>query len=168
MPELNYVLYDTAEFGVSADAEHVLFQVAQGADSTHNEKFTNSRGSGVLPNQESFLLKGLRVFADYDVPEADVKKIWRDSYIEIRVADRTLFKAPLTLVASHNSFGGVVNQANAADGAIVGIHGKGFMFDIPIKIDGGKAFKVNIYQGTALASANSSIKVCLIGNLNMP
>ena len=95
MSEFDFVLYDTAPFGASADTEHVLFQVAQGADSTHTESFTNMRGSGSLPQDEAFLVNKVGISVDFGPDDNEVDGVWINSFIEVRISDETVFKAPL-------------------------------------------------------------------------
>ena len=169
MPEtIKYVLYDTAEFGASAGVDHELFQVAEGADSTHVEHFTNSRGAGALPPEESFLVEEIQVFPDPDLSQADAQLVWKDSFLEVKVGDRTYLKAPLQLFAASQGFQGHYTQGTAADANMTSMKGEGFKLDPAIEIPGGTKFRVRVYQGTALSGANKSVKVCLIGKLTRP
>lgn len=169
MPDYRYVLYDTAAFGTSADTEHVLFQVAQGGDSTHTEDFTNMRGAGALPGEEAFSVDKISVAVDgvHGANEADVAQIWDGAFIEVRVADKTVFKAPARLCAEASAYGGAYTQGTAADATFVGLLGNGYSLDIPIEIPGGTAFRVRLYQDTAL-TASTQVKVCLHGILTRP
>lgn len=168
MPSLSYVLYDTAQFGTSGNVDHQLFQVPQGGDATHDESFTNARGGGTLPNDESFEVNRIGIVTDYEVVEADLPALYIDSFVEVRVGDRTVLKAPLALFAMRSAYGGHFAQAAAANQSLIGLVGDGFKLDTPINLPGGQSFKVKVHQGTAVAAADSSIKVCLFGTLTMP
>lgn len=168
MANYSYTLYDTAALGNSAPAEFNLFQVAQGADSTHTESYTNMRGSGALPSEEAFTVERIGVFPDVSLAAADVPKVWINSFLEFRIADRTVLKAPLAVFADHGAYSGHYTQGTAADLAIIGRMGSGYALDIPIQIPGGTAFRVRLYQGTALSAANQYLKVVLYGVLVLP
>lgn len=166
MPDYSFVLYDTAPFGASAGTEHVLFQVSQGSDSTHTEAYTNSRGAGQLPTEEKMLVERIHVIVDHNTAIADVPKIFNASFLEIRVSDKTIFKAPLAMLSSFNAYGGHYSQAAAADEAVIGLIGVGYELKIPILIPGGVSFRIRVYQGTAVTAA-SNLKVALEGTLTM-
>lgn len=166
MPDFSFVLYDTAPFGATAGTDHVLFQVSQGADSTHTEAYTNSRGAGQLPTEEKFLLKRLHAIIDHNTALADIPKIFNASYFELRVSDKIVFKCPLAMLSSKNSYGGHYTQAAAADEAVIGLDGEGYELEIPIEIQGGVSFRPKVYQGTAV-TASSNIKIVLEGTLTM-
>lgn len=168
MADLTYVLYDTAAFGATAGTEHVLFQVTQGADSTHVEAFTNMRGNGSLPQEEAFEISLIGVMADFDMTEAEVAEVFRASFLEIRVSDETVLKAPLSCFAYRNSYGGAYSQGTAADNAIIGLAGDGFVLTIPVQIRGGTSFRIRVYQGTAMSGASKNVKVMLFGRLTRP
>jgi len=167
MADLTYVLYDTAIFGTTAPAEHTLFQVAQGGDSTHTESFTNMRGAGALPSEEHLVVNHIEVFPDGDVAEADVSKIWTGNFLEVRVADKTLLKAPLALFAGHSYWSGQYTQATPTTRAFIGRVGWGFDLPNPVDIPGGTSFKVRVYQLNP-TSGSINMKVCLCGVLSVP
>jgi len=164
---IRYVLYDTAPFGTSAGVDHELFQVAEGADSTHVESYTNSLGAGSLPTEYKFTVEKIEVFPDQDVSQADLQKIWKDSLLELKVAEKTYVKAPLQLFAASQGYQGHYTQGTASDANMVSMKGEGFVLDPPVEIPGGTKFRVRVYQGTALSSA-TNVKVCLIGKLERP
>ena len=164
--DLSYILWDTAILGTVALFEQSLFQVAQGGDAVHTRSFTNSRGSGQLPTNENFLIKHIGVSLDANLAIADYINVWPLSFLEIRVNDETLFQAPLRMLAESNAFGGHYSQAAAADEALIGLEGTGYDLEIPIEIEGGTAFRVNVLQGTALAVASVPLRVALCGTLN--
>lgn len=164
---LSYELYDTVVMGVAAGTEHTLFQVAQGGDTTHTRSFTNSRGAGQLPGEENFFIDAVKATLDETAIAADREGIWVKSYLEIRVADETLLQVPLSEVACRNGYGGHYTQAAAAEEALIGLIGDGYKLKYPIKIPGGTAFRVNVYQGTAVA-AGTEVRVILDGVLERP
>lgn len=165
MAELDFVLYDTVAFGTVAATETILFQVARGSDATHNEAFTNSRGAGALPSGEDFQLNWLGLAVDYNTVLADIPKLYLASFFELRVNDITVLQLPLVMIASNSGYGGHYTQAAAADEAVIGIMGDGFMLNKPIHIGGGVSFKPRIVQGTALAAGSSNMKLLLRGVL---
>jgi len=168
MPSYSFVLYDSALFMSTAAGDIVLYQVAEGGDSTHVKPYTNMRGAGQLPASESLLVKKLGVWLDANVVAADAQDMWIGSYIEIEVANRTVLEIPLALCAMSNGFGGVIAQTSAADEAIIGKLGDGFTLDIPILINGGTNFKVIVHQETAVAADSTNVKVALLGDLSIP
>ena len=167
MPDLDYVLYDTAVFGATANNESVLFQVAQGGDATHTESFTNMRGAGQLPQAEAFSVEWIGVNPDHALVEADIEAIWRGSFLEIRVADLTVLKAPLRLFADQADYQGHFAQAAAANRVIIGLRGEGYALTKPISIPGGTYFRVRVVQGPAV-TAGSNMKVNMRGTLTIP
>jgi len=168
MTDFAYTLYDTAEFDDAADVEHTLFQVGQGADATHNKGFTNARGGGSMPGEERFEVKSIDVWLDADAIAADRENMWLASYLEFEVSDKTVLIAPLSQFAKNNSFGGFVGQAAAADEALIGRTGNGYHLEIPIILEGGNSFRVVVFQGTALATDPTNVKVALNGVLSRP
>lgn len=164
--KLRYDLYDTAFFGTTLATLYTLFQASQGSSSTLTKAVTNSRGAGQLPQNESFEVDWIGVFLDEIPVVGDAQKVWVDSYSEIRVNDETVLLTPLRRLAALNSFGGHFGQASAADLAAIGLNGLGFPLDIPIVIPGGTSFRVDIFQGTALASTTQSVRFVMSGILN--
>lgn len=165
MANLSYPLYDTAFFGNAAGVERTLFQEAQGATANATKANTNSRGAGQLPTNEKFIIKSVHVFPDADLTLADIDDMFEQSYLEIRLNDETMLIAPLRMFASHSSYGGHFGQAAAAAAELIGLQGDGFMLDNPIEINGGNAFRVIVFQGTALSAASLRVKVVLNGTL---
>jgi hypothetical protein len=165
LQEYSYTLYDTAVFGTTALTNNALFAVAQGGDATHDKSFTNSRGAGQLPTQESFEANWLGVYSDASFTQADLLAMWHKSVCEIRVGDFTVFQAPLRQIAAYNAHGGIYTQAAAANAANIGLVGMGWDLAIPIAIPGGTAFVVNILQGTALSAASQNVKFLMSGTL---
>lgn len=165
---LSYGLYDTADFGTSANTEHTLFQNAQGSSSTQTKSKTNMRGSGSLPSNESFTIEEIHISSDFNLTAADYQNMWIDSYIEVRISDDTVLLLPLKNCASMNAFSGTYTQASAADEAVIGLMGNGLKLSNPITINGGESFRVSLYQGTALSAATGSVKCVLYGTLDRP
>lgn len=168
MPDRTWPLYDTAVFGTTAATLHSLFQVRENADATHITGFTNMRGNGQMPSNESYMIRGVRVFPDVLLDPQDVELVWRASYLRIRVADREMFVAPLIMCAGNAAFGGVLAQGTVTDEALIGPHGDGFMIDEPIAIVPGGNLMVEVFQATALNNAAQNIKVVLDGILTRP
>lgn len=167
MADLDYVLYDTAVFTNAAN-DLLLFQVAQGADATHTEQFTNAFFAGSLPSNVSFDIERIVVFPDYAVPDADVSKIWTASFMELKINDMTWLKLPLALCAGSAAYGGSDTTTAAANAQHVGLLGNGYVLTNKIVIPDGTPFKVRVVQTVALAAASSNIKVCLDGMLHRP
>lgn len=165
MAQVPFVLYDTAPFGTSAGVTHTLFQVAQGADATHTRQFTNMRASGQLPQNESMVIRSIHAILWDEIAEADVPAIWDGSYMELTISDENIFRIPLKFFASHNGFSGVLNQAAAANRSLVGLNGMGFSLMPEIKLIGGNAFRVDVYQ-QELLSAAENMWICLEGVLD--
>ena len=168
MPTIHYPLFDTAAFGTTGGAEFTLFQVAQGTTATATESFTNMRGTGVLPNPESFTLHKIRIFPDYAVTRTDVSAIWRGSYLQLRVNDQIRLHIPTALCASNAAYSGTDTTTAGANQNAVGLLGDGYELKVPVEIPGGTVFRVRLVQGAALSAANSFIKVVLDGLLTTP
>lgn len=167
MADLTYTLYDTAVFGATVNAESILFQVAQGSDATHTEAFTNSRGAAQLPVGEKFLIRKVFAIPNHAIINADIETIWRNSFLQIRVADFNLLWVPLVMCAYRADYGGHFGQAAAADLARIGRVGMGYdLEDHPIDLPGGTAFRVRVLQGPAVA-ANSNVIIGLHGVLTV-
>lgn len=167
MPDkMRYPIYDSVNFLSTAIAEAALFQVPQGGDTAHTKSFTNARGAGAFPSGESFEVDNVSVFADFNptIPD-DLYLVWVNSYLEIRVADKSRLFIPLRLAANYNNFEGMFTQATAANKTLGGIKNDGLDLDIPIKIAGGTAFRVNILQGSNLTIATAPMRVVLNGIL---
>ncbi|SRR5258708_6033622 len=168
MPEVKYTLYDTAVFGVTANTEFLLFQVRQGADATHTENFTNSRGPGVMPQSEKFVIQQIDIFPDFKVLEANSMTWFLASVFEIKLADKSLLKVPMAMCLGENNWTGSDASTAAADQAHVGLMNGGYpLADKPIELAAGEVFVVRVLQGTA-AAASSNVKVALTGLLTFP
>lgn len=167
MPDYRYALYDTYVFGAAASNGR-LFQVAEGGDATHVTAFTNSRGAGIIPQNEKFVIDRIHVIEDYIPLIANRVNITVASWLELIVSNRSVLKIPLIMAWSHNMYGGHFTQAAAADLAVIGRSGEGYdLSDHPIVIDGGNQFVVVVNQGTAVAAA-SNVKFVLNGILTTP
>lgn len=167
MPDIDFVLYDTAPFGTSAGVSHNLFQVVQNGDATHTEDFTNMLGSGSLPQAYTFRLKSIQVFPAENVGQADLAAILLKSWIVVVVGDTEYIQAPLHLFCAPGQITGHYTQAAAATAAALTFGGLPYLLDNPIEIPGGTRFLVTVYQGTGLATA-TQVKVCLVGTLVKP
>lgn len=167
MPDLRYALYDTYVFGAAASNGR-LFQVAEGGDATHTTAFTNSRGAGVIPQNEKFQIKHIYAIEDYVPLIANRANITIASWLELIVSNKSVLKIPLILAWYSNSYGGHFTQAAAADLAVIGRLGYGFdVSEQPIPINGGEQFTLIVNQGTAVAAA-SNVKFVLDGVLSIP
>jgi hypothetical protein len=166
MPDYDFTLYDTAVFGATANTLHELFQVAQGADATHTKSFTNSRGAGSLPVTEQFVVTRVKVLYDHNTVTADVPKFHPGSYLEFILNNQTILIAPLAEFIANSGYGGHYSQAAAADEAVIGLLGDGYVLTKPIVIKGGTAFKVQLFQSLAVTAA-SNMKAALDGILTM-
>lgn len=167
MPEIDYVLYDTAPFGTTAATSHTLFQVVQNGDATHIEDYTNMLGSGSLPQAYTFRIKSIQVFPAEDITQADLAPMLKGSYLVVVVGDTEFIQAPLHLFPAPGQITGHYSQATAALGAALTFGGLPMVLDSPIEIPGGTRFSVLVYQKTALAAA-TNVKVCLVGTLIKP
>ena len=169
MAVLYYPIWDTAVFGAAANTEFLLFQVAQQGDATHTESFTNSRGAGVFPASESYLIKKVSVVVDFNILQANAQTWYVGAFLEIRVSDVIRFKAPLQLLMDASAFGGASSTTAGANQNTVGLLGDGFELppDRFINVPGGAPWKVRVFQVTA-AAASSNIKVVLQGDLTIP
>ena len=168
MPDLSYVLYDTAPFAAAANVEFLLFKVAFGGDATHIESFTNMRGAGSLPVGEKFTIKKISVVLDsFSTVIDDVLKATVSSFFDIRVNDQSLFKAPSSLLIDASAYGGSYQLAAAAAHNGLGLLGNGYELENPIMVPGGTAFYCRLFQTVAL-STTYNIKVCLQGIYTLP
>lgn len=165
--DIHTTLYDTWQPGTTASAEATLFQTPQGGDSTHTESFTNCRGAGQLPSGEKFEIKKVKLIIDEMIAEADFDTRLYGGFLEVRVKDKTLLKAPAQMFFAHSAYGGNNLQATAALIQSIGPLGDGFALDIPILINGGERFTVRCVQGAAFAAAIDH-KVVLEGILSLP
>lgn len=168
MADMSYGLYDTALFGSTANTEHILFQVTQGSTTAATESATNMRGAGSLPQQEQMVVNKVGVFADYNSVTADYQNLWVSSFLEMRVSETRMLWLPLAACAQYNAFQGLYTQGTAANEALIGRIGEGYMLDIPIVLEGGTNFRVRVFQGTALSTTNLGVKVVLHGTLTIP
>lgn len=168
MPDYSFHIYDTALFGVTAGTTHTLFQVPQGGDATHVMDFTNMRGAGQFPVNEKFTIRKIMVASESELAEADVTAWYRLSYLKLLRSNHEDLISPLLPLIAYAGFGGHFTQAAAANRALIGRMGEGYVLTPNISIDGGDAFKIEVFQGVALSAANQRIKVILEGILNSP
>lgn len=165
--DIHTTLYDTWQPGTTASAEASLFQTAQGGDTTHTESFTNARGAGQLPAQEKFEIRNIKLIQDEQIAEADFDTRLFGAFIELKLKDKSLLKAPASMFFAHSSYSGHFTQATAALTQAIGPMGEGFQLEIPIMIEGGQRFVIRCVQGAAFASA-IDFKVVLEGILSLP
>ncbi|KKN10111.1 hypothetical protein LCGC14_1039940 [marine sediment metagenome] len=164
MARLTYDIYDTAIFGAVANTLHTLFQIVQGQDAVHNRGFTNTRGAGQFPAEETFTIESIGVYPDADFIPADLESMWRGSYLELTVTNTTMLLSPLTVFAKYAAWGGHFTQATAADAAAIGKLGLGRKLPMPIEVPGGTQFKIEVFQAEATAAA-MNVKCVLNGIL---
>ena len=164
---IHTTLYDTWEPGTVANAEAVLFQTPQGATATATESYTNARGAGVLPTGETFTIKKIKLIIDEMIAEANFATRLYGAFIEVRIKEKTLLKAPASMFYAHSAYGGHFTQATLALTQSIGPIGEGLVLDIPLVIEGGMRFVVRCVQGAAFAAAISH-KVVLEGELEIP
>lgn len=166
MPDYSYVIFDSANFGASANAESILFQTVQGGDATHNEPYTNARGSGQFPPGEKFLVKRVGLMVDKVTNKADVQNMFVTSVFQLDVANVTVLKIPGQLAVARSAYSGSALEATIVDTMTVGLMGDGYMLDLPITINGGIPFRVRLLSGQAV-TASSLVKAFLDGVLTM-
>lgn len=167
MPDYRYDLYDTYVFGAAA-SQGRLFQVAEGGDATHVTAFTNSRGAGVIPQNEKFMVDWIGAIENYIPLIANRANITVASWVELIVSNNSVLKVPLIRLWANNMYGGHFTQAAAADLAIIGRMGQGYdLSDKPITIEGGTQFTLIVNQGTAVAAA-SNVLFVMSGVLTRP
>lgn len=167
MPDFRYDVYDTYVFGAAA-SQGRLFQVAEGGDATHTTAFTNSRGAGVFPQNEKFVVDYICAIENYIPLIANRANIMVNSWIELIVSNFSVLKVPLMRVWAYNAYGGHFTQAVAADLSNTGRIGTGYdLKDHPIVIEGGTQFTMVVNQGTAVA-ASSNVLFLMSGVLSRP
>ena len=167
MADFHTTLFDTWQPGTTANAEDILFQTPRGGDSAHNERFTNARGAGQLPAEESFLIDKIGVMVDELVAAADYDTYYFGALLEIRLKDRVVFSAPVMHLFMSSAKSGPIG-ATAGDAVLfTGALGNGFPLSVPINIMGGTRFDVRAVQGAAFAAAVDT-KVILEGVLSTP
>lgn len=165
--DIHTTLFDTWQPGTTAYATADLFQVAQGGDSAHNERFTNMRGAGQLPAGEKFEVRKIALMLDENLTEADLAEDLFGALIEIKIKDKLVFSCPARRLFAYSDYAGHFTQATAASRTLIGPSGQPFTLDIPLTIPGGTRFVVRAVQGTALAETRD-IKVILEGVLSLP
>lgn len=166
--DLSWIMYDTAIFGTSAAVTSALFQTAEGGDATHTTDFTNCRGAGSFPTGEKYLIRKLGVTFESNHVEADVEDWFVAAYLRLMIANQIMFQSPLIPLMWADAYSGQYTQAAAAVRAFIGRLGNGYELDPQLLVKGGDAFKVEIYQGTALATASMKIKFMMDGILTRP
>lgn len=168
MAEVNWPLYDTAPFGNVAATTHTLFQVRENGDATHITGFTNMRGNGSLPSNESFMVERLMVYPDVELAEADLVTWFGANWLRLRVEDKEMITIPLRMCVGDAAFGGHYTQASTAANSAIGPMGKGYELSNPVMIPQGGNLLVEVFQATALATTGQNIKIVLDGILNRP
>lgn len=161
--EIDYVYYDTAPFGSTANTIHTLFQTANGADSTHTDSFTNMSGSGAFPQSEDFSVMWLGAAIDYNGIAADIQNTFIANVVTVEIANKQLLKIPLFMLATRSSFGGHFTQATAADEATIGLTGDGYTLRKALAIPKGTGFRILVSQVTALSTTGRNIKILMGG-----
>lgn len=167
MPDVDWIIYDTAPFTIAAAGQLTLFQVPQGGDSTHVEAYCNTPGAGSLPANQAFVIKAIAIYPDQDVTIGDLRLVFKQSYLELIVADKVMLKCPIAFLAAPMQFSEAVNAADPLVLAAGAYSAPLFELTLPIHIPGGTPWKVNITQITDII-ANVQVKCLLIGTLTRP
>lgn len=160
-------LFDTWQPAAVAGAEAILFQTPRGGDAAHNDRFTNARGAGQLPADESFECRRVGVMYDEELLQVDADTNVFGALLELRLKDKVVLSAPVRRCVTHSAWGGHFTQAAAATINEAGQIGEGFALDIPVVIPGGARFDVRLVQGAAFAAAQD-FKLILEGYLTVP
>lgn len=159
------ILYDTAVLVTSGTPkEFSLFQVPVGADSSHDEDETNNPYNGQVASEESMVIDKIEVHTAPDVTFADLQKIYKGAYLQIKVRDQEVFHGPLAALAPANGFRGTQTWASGTDSNGNSMVGTGYTLKNPIMIPGGARFVVRLVQFTAVAAA-SNLRVVLHAQL---
>jgi len=165
MPEtLDFILYDTAPLGTTANVEHNLFQNPQGSTATHTEDYTNMIGAGTLPEKLKFTIKKISVSLETGAASVDIRTAYLKSFLELIIGGRSYIKAPLIKFADAEGLRGHFAQATAATENMMSMIGEGFKLELPQTIEGGTPFRVRLFQVTAMGTARQ-MKVMLTGIL---
>lgn len=167
MPQdYSWIFFDTAIFSNVASVTHSLFQVGVGADATHTKSFTNMNGSGSIPEKQKFTIRKIMcTFAD-QLSVADLFAGWDGAYISLFITDLEYFRLPLTVTAYNDGYIGEFKQTTAADAAVMGKMGQGYMLNPTIELGGGNQFRIEVFQQNALSVADARLRVMMEGILN--
>lgn len=169
MAEFTYPLYDTARFGTTANTTHTLFQNGQGSNSGNDKTLTNMRGSGQLPDRESFTLRKIGIHIDdVGLSDDDIHGLFMSSVLTVYYNNVKILQIPAYMASDKNRVSGIKTESTASPFDYFGQDGDGFVLDIPRIIEGGKSFSVELFQALAMDSSNLSIKVVLYGDLSAP
>lgn len=164
--DLRYVLYDSL-LTTAAKQDVLLFQVAQGADATHTESFTNMRGAGSLPAQESFTIQKIGVIVPPTIVAADFLAYFMNAFVQIRARDQVVAWVPLPLCLIASSWNGFSNLAAAGGLSAIGNLRDGFdLLDLPLVISGGEKFAARVVLNTA-PTVVATLIIALIGKLTI-
>ena len=166
--DISYHLYDTALFGVTAGVTHPLFQIIEGGDATHVSDFTNMRGAGQLPGNEKFSIRWIGVCFESNQVLADVDDWYLNGFVRLTYNNLVMLQSPIIPLIAYSDFGGHFTQAVAADRTVIGRSGSGYYVDPMIVVKGNTGFKVEVFQGVAIATASQRVKVILEGILSRP
>jgi hypothetical protein len=167
MADYRYFYYDTYVLANVVPQDAQLFRVLQGGDALHTEAFTNSRGAGVLPNNEKFVVDWIGAVVDFNLLTTDDVNFTKSAFLSFVKASFEVLKAPLAMFISHSAYGGFFAQAVAANEQAIGLHGTGMALDKPITLEGGTAFYVRIQQNVAVSAA-ANLKIVLGGIYTFP
>jgi len=155
-----YPFYDTARLQTSVGVI-TMFNTAEGNDATHQGQDTNMRVGGNWVESEDVVIDCIKVFRDGAWILNDIPLVYQENYLKVYVAQENVLQLPLSLFIANDSFSGIGLEATQTDAFMIGKQGYGYKLDIPIEVAGGTAFKVEFHQVTAIATANSLVKVVL-------
>ena len=166
MPNFDYTLYDTINFGTTANTDHSAFTAQQGSSAGGNKQLTNMRGNGALPSSESFEVKHIGFTVNDIITEDDMQGLFYGSVLTLTVNQVQVLQEPLANFSYRNAFGGVIAQTTAADFVGFGLSGEGRTLSIPIMLKGGVQFSFVVTQGLALDNASEAMFVQMRGILS--
>lgn len=168
MPTLDYRIYDTIDFGTTANSDHVAFQARQGSSAGGGKQLTNMRGNGEFPSRESFVCNWIGFTINDILSADDIKALFFGSVLTFTLNSSIVLQEPLANFSYRNAVGGFNNMTAAATLFNAGIFGDGRMLDPVIEIPGGVGFDVTVTQGVAVDSADLAMFLQLGGLLTIP
>lgn len=168
MPEtIDWVLYDYGAPTHAAKASVTLFDQAESA-ATNAHQDTNMPIANQLPASQSFVIKKIGVIFDWVAAvtnAAEESSALDQGTLELKVAERRMFIAPLHILLAPNQYScvDIAAGASASSNPV-----NWFELEHPIAIPGGVPFKVIINQGLTDTTADITFGVCLVGELTRP
>src|SRR3990167_10472451 len=163
MAKTDYVYYDTADVGTTANTDINFFSRSEGGS---GRAITNLETANEIPVGQVFTLNEIHIFTTGDVAGDDVYEIMEEGIFEILISGNRKFISPALLCAtSSHYYIAVQDKTDATQLAFGTPTGGPYKFEKPLVIKGGENFRVIFTTGTTTPGDGAEVVIALRGEI---